>query len=114
LPETTQKAQNDAPSNTTGCTMPTKHRRITISLPPDLDAALVELSEVDKRPQATIVTEFLTEMVPSMHAMSKIAKQLKAGKQAEAKRTLQHWMGDGMAEILAEQSELFNAKKGKK
>ena len=91
--------------------MTTKHRRITISLPPEVDAALAELAKVDNRPQAKIVTEYLVEMVPSMVAMAKIANQMKAGKQADAKRTLQHWLGDSMANVLVEQSEMFKGKK---
>ena len=95
---------NDAP-------MTTKHRRITISLPPEVDAALVALSQAEDRPQAKIVTEILIEFSPMMLDMAKLHAQIKAGKKVDAKRTVQHMLGDQMAALLVEQAEMFKGKK---
>lgn len=91
--------------------MTTKHRRITISLPPEVDAALVALAQAEDRPQAKIVTDVLVEFAPQMLSMAKLHGQIKAGKTADAKRTMQHMVGDQMAAFLAEQAEMFKVKK---
>jgi len=91
--------------------MTTKHRRITISLPPEVDEALLALSEAENRPQAKVVTEILTEFAPQMLSMAKLHAQIKAGQKVDAKRTIQHMLGDQMAQLLTEQSEMFKAKK---
>jgi hypothetical protein len=91
--------------------MTTKHRRITISLPPMVDAALAALAKAEDRPQAKIVTEVLTEFAPMMADMAKLHTQIKAGKKVDAKRTIQHMFGDQMASLLVEQSEMFKGKK---
>jgi predicted transcriptional regulator len=89
----------------------TKHRRITISLPPEVDAALLALAEAEDRPQSKIVTEILTGFAPQMLSMAKLHGQIKAGKTAEAKRTMQHMVGDQMAALLADQGDMFKGKK---
>lgn len=91
--------------------MTTKNRRITISLPPDVDAALLAMAEAEGRPQAKIVTEILTEFAPTMRNMAKLHEQIKAGKKLDAKRTMQHMMGDQLAGLIAEQADFFKGKK---
>jgi predicted DNA-binding protein len=91
--------------------MPTKFKRITISLPPAVEHALSAMAKAEGRPQATIVTEILAEFAPNMLSMAKLHEQIKAGKQVDAKRTMQHMMGDQLAGILAEQSDFFKSKK---
>lgn len=91
--------------------MTTKHRRITISLPPKLDIALAALAAAEDRPQAKVVIDILSEFEPQMLSMAKLHSQVKAGRIADAKRTMQHMLGDQMASLLAEQSEMFKAKK---
>lgn len=44
--------------------MPTKKRRLQLSLDDDLDCALARLSKLVGRPQATIVHEMLRESLP--------------------------------------------------
>lgn len=80
--------------------MPTKLRRITIALPPDLDKAVTELSEVENRPQAGIIIQYLSEMAPTMQGMATIAKQIKAGRTSEAKRTMTHVFGDTLGKMM--------------
>lgn len=91
--------------------MTTKHRRITISLPPEVDIALAAMAKAEGRPQAKIVTEVLQEFTPTMAAMAKLHEQIKAGKKVDAKRTIQHMLGDQMAALITEQSEMFKGKK---
>ena len=91
--------------------MTTKNRRITISLPPEVDTALAALATAEDRPQAKVVTDILIEFAPQMLSMAKLHTQVKAGQTADAKRTIQHMLGDQMASLLAEQSEMFRAKK---
>lgn len=91
--------------------MTTKNRRITISLPPEVDTALAALATAEDRPQAKVVTDILTEFAPQMLSMAKLHAQVKAGQTADAKRTMQHMLGDQMASLLAEQAEMFKGKK---
>ena len=91
--------------------MATKFRRITISLPPELDKALLAMAKAENRPQASIATECLMEFVPTMLAMAKLHDQIKSGKKIDAKRTIQHMLGDQMANLLTEQGEFFKGKK---
>ncbi len=95
--------------------MSTKLRRITISLPVEVDAAIAELAEVTGKPQAGVITGLLQEQVEILVAMAKMARQMKAGQLAQAKRTLQHTLGDQLAELVHDQLD-FQAmkKKGKK
>jgi predicted DNA-binding protein len=90
--------------------MTTKHRRITISLPPEVDVALAAMAKAENRPQAKIVTEVLTEVAPMMLSMAKLHEQIKAGKKVDAKRTIQHMFGDQMATLFSEQGEFFKGK----
>lgn len=91
--------------------MTTKLRRITIALPPEVDTALLAMAKAENRPQAKIVTEILKEFAPTMVAMAKLHEQIKAGKKVDAKRTIQHMIGDQMAGLLVEQGEFFKGKK---
>lgn len=94
--------------------MPSPKRRMALTLPPDLEAALQDLSDATGRPASTLAVELLSEMVPQMHDIAKIARQAKAGQHSAAKRTLQHMLGNAMAEVmLQQQPDLFTKKRGK-
>jgi hypothetical protein len=88
-----QNLAKDAP-------MSTNLRRITITLPIDVDVALVAMSKAEGRPQAKIVTDCLTEFVPVMVQVAKFHQQIKNGKKIDAKQTIQHMFGDAMASLL--------------
>jgi predicted DNA-binding protein len=88
---------------------------MALTLPPELEAALADLSDATGRPGASLAVELLSEMVPQMHDIAKITRQAKAGQSAAAKRTLQHMLGNAMAEVmLQQQPDLFSSKRGKK
>jgi predicted transcriptional regulator len=91
--------------------MTTKLRRITIALPPEVDTALAAMAKAESRPQSKVVVDILQEFAPTMLSMAKLHEQIKAGKKVDAKRTIQHMLGDQMAGLLVEQGEFFKGKK---
>jgi len=94
--------------------MTTTLKRVTISLPDDVAAAVEALATVQGVPQTKIIVSVLTEFAPTMHGLAKIHKQLQEGEKAAAKQTIQHMLGDAMAELLNEQLELAPATKSRK
>jgi predicted DNA-binding protein len=76
---------------------------MALTLPPELETALNDLSDAMGRPAASLATELLTEMVPQIEGLAKIARASKAGNKAAAKRALVHMVGDSMAELLTQQ-----------
>lgn len=95
--------------------MATELRRITISMPDDVAVAVEALANAQGVPQSKAVVSVLAEFAPSMLSLAKFMEQMKAGQKSAAKQTIQHMMGDAMAELLSEQMELVPAKKaGKK
>lgn len=93
--------------------MATQLRRIQISLPDSLQEALSDLAEAQKVPVSKVIVGLLSEMEPQIRDIAKYARLIKDGQIKEAKRTLVHMIGNGMAELLAEQMEL-PIKKGSK
>lgn len=95
--------------------MPSVRRRLALTLPDDVERALFDLADALGKPATKVVTELLQEMVPQLQGLAKIARAGRAGNKAEAKRALQHMLGDTLAEVLtAEQPELFGKPKRKK
>lgn len=89
-------------------------RRLIISCPAPLRAALQDMADATGKPVATCATDILVEMVPQLHDLAKYLRLMKAGKKVAAKQALQHAFGNAYAEILHEQGELHLSKKGKK
>ena len=80
--------------------MASGYRRITISLPPEVDAAIVSLANAQGIPQAKIVQDVLIEFAPTLVHLAKLHQQIKEGKKVDAKQTVQHMLGDAMASLL--------------
>jgi multisubunit Na+/H+ antiporter MnhC subunit len=80
--------------------MASGYRRITISLPPEVDAAIVALANAQGIPQAKIVQDVLIEFAPTLVHLAKLHQQIKEGKKVDAKQTVQHMLGDAMASLL--------------
>ncbi|EJM7150505.1 hypothetical protein NOW40_004964 [Vibrio parahaemolyticus] len=59
--------------------MATDKRRITISLPKEVDEALAEFSEVTGQAQSAFVVSCLVENVESLKLMTKAIKEAKSG-----------------------------------
>lgn len=55
--------------------MPTKFRRLMLTLDPPLDAALARVSALMGKPQATICRELMSEAIPALDAMAKALEQ---------------------------------------
>lgn len=80
--------------------MPTTRQRINLTPSDELKSALQELADAAEKPLSTVVTELLTEMIPQFRDLAKVLRHAKAGKQAAAKRALQHMVGNALAEQL--------------
>lgn len=94
--------------------MTTKLKRVTISLPDDVAEAIELLAKVQDITQTRVIISVLTEFAPTMKGLAKIHQQLKDGEKAAAKQTVQHMLGDAMAELLTDQMELAPATKSLK
>lgn len=87
---------------------------MALTLPPALEAALDDLSDATGRAGATLAVELLSEMTTQMHDIAKIARQAKAGQHLAAKRTLQHMLGNALAEAMVQQQpDLFTKTRNK-
>jgi hypothetical protein len=95
--------------------MPSKLKRVALNLPPDVEAAVTDFAQATGKPVATVIVDFLREMVPQFEALAKMQRQILSGKTSAAKQTLRHMMGDQMAAVLQEaQPELFAKPKAKR
>lgn len=95
--------------------MPSQHRRLILTLPPEIDEAIDRCAAAFDKPRAGVVTDLLREMVPTLNDLAKIAEHTKANRKSAAKRALQHMVGDKLAELMTEmQPELFPERKKKK
>lgn len=90
---------------------PLRHR-IALSLPGGLREALQGFADVSEKPVSVVIVELLLEMQPQIEGLTKMQRQIQAGKVSAAKQTLQHVFGDAMARVMQEsQPELFKGKK---
>lgn len=80
--------------------------RMMLTLPWPLAESLTELSDAMGKPAATVTVDLLKELQPQIDGLAKLVRHAKEGNRAAAKRTLQHMIGDGMAEIINAQLEL--------
>ena len=94
--------------------MATTQKRLTISLPDEVAEAVEALSKAQGIPQSKVITGTLLEFAPTMRSLATFMEQMKAGQKSAAKQTIQHMLGDQMAELMREQMELAPAKKGSK
>lgn len=79
--------------------MSTNLRRITISLPPDLDDALKALAKAQNKPQARLIIETLNEFVPTFKHMVIIMEQANSGHIIEAKRAAKEFIGEALLNL---------------
>jgi len=62
-----------------GVIMPTKLRRVTLSLPPELDQALARFGEVTHGSQAKFIVECLEGSIPVIHGICDAIETAKGG-----------------------------------
>src|SRR5690348_5312018 len=91
-------------------------RRLIISCPAPLRAALEDMADATGKPVATVARGILEEMIPNLHDLAKYFRHIRHGEKSAAKRALQHSFGNAMAEMMTvavEQQELPLTKKSK-
>lgn len=93
--------------------MGTSLRRIQISLPDDVEKAFSEMAELQQLPMSKVIVSFLSDLEPQIRELNKLHRVMKEGNIAEAKRTIAHMVGDGMADFLMEMKEQ-NQSRGKR
>ncbi len=59
--------------------MPTKMRRLNVALPPEVDVALREFSEVTGQSQSAFVSACLVENIESLKLLTQAVKKAKEG-----------------------------------
>lgn len=59
--------------------MAAKNKRIALTVPPDIDAVLAELSRLTNTPKTAIVMELITDLTPSLQQVITSIKQVKEG-----------------------------------
>lgn len=94
--------------------MATPLKRLTISLPRDVDEAVVALSKAQGVPQSKAIISVLKEFTPAMLALAKLTEQMKAGQTSAVHETVRHLMGDAMADLLKEEIDSVPAKRARK
>lgn len=61
--------------------MPAKNPRTNLTLPPDLDAVITDLSDLQGVPKARIITELLLEVQPILEQTRNALKAVKENKE---------------------------------
>ena len=92
--------------------MPTDMRRLQIALPPDVDDALVRLHRISGKPQATIVRELLSDMVPVVLELAEAMEHATASPR-ESFAKLQKVLDQATVEARQAQLDLDAARKRK-
>ena len=94
--------------------MPSQLARMNLTPSLELRAVLVDLADALGKPVATVTVDLLTEMIPQLEGITKMARAAKSGNKAAVKRALVHMVGDNMAELMSmQQPELFPKKRKK-
>jgi len=94
--------------------MATALKRISISLPDEVAEAVEALSKAQCIPQSKAIVYVLLEFAPTMKSLAVFMEQMKAGQKSAAKQTIQHMLGDQMAELMHDQMELAPPTKSRK
>ena len=94
--------------------MPSQLARMNLTPSLELRAVLVDLADALGKPVATVTVDLLTEMIPQLEGITKMARAAKSGNKAAVKSALVHMVGDNMAELMSmQQPELFPKKRKK-
>jgi predicted DNA-binding protein len=79
--------------------MPTKKRRLIITLPPELDAALVRFSKVTGQPQSSFVLSCLMENIESLNLITDAVEQAKAGNISQSEALIAQALGSTILKL---------------
>ena len=88
--------------------MPTNLKRISLSLPPELEHALNELREATGVSPASFIVEMMTEAVPMIHSIVEAANLAKRNN-ADAFQVLGEALTEAMHQGSSVQMELIEA-----
>ena len=77
-----------------------KNKRIALSVPPDIDAVLTALSKATNTPKTAIITELLSDTLPTMRG---VLEAINAAKQGQQELAVQ-----AMAGFLSKASTALN------
>lgn len=84
--------------------MPTKKRRLIISLPHELDVALVRFSEVTGQPQSSFILSCLMENLESLKLMTEAVEQAKSGNLSRYEALMAQALGSTLLKVNASSS----------
>ncbi len=94
---------------------PPNNRRISLTLPPMLEAALYDLAQASGRPVSVVTVELLRPMIPSIIDLAKMTRLVKQGRTEAAKRAIRTILADGGADLVeGKQPDLFTATQRKR
>ncbi len=82
--------------------MPTKKRRLNISLPPELDEALSRFSEVSGQSQSSFVLACLMENIESLKLLTEALEQAKKGNVSEYEKLVAQALGTTLLRVSKE------------
>lgn len=82
--------------------MPTKKRRLNISLPPELDEALSRFSEVSGQSQSSFVLACLMENIESLKLLTEALEQAKKGNVSEYEKLIAQALGTTLLRVTKE------------
>lgn len=85
--------------------MPTNLRRITISLPPDVDQALQRFSDATGGNQSGFVVECLRQSVDTLHALADAVEAAKNGDKAGYEHFIKKSLGDALYPLVSSSSD---------
>lgn len=85
--------------------MPTKLRRITISLPPDVDVALKRFADATGTNQSGFVVECLRQNVETLHALADAVDAAKNGDMAGYERLMKQSIGEALYPLVSPDSD---------
>lgn len=80
--------------------MKPKPRRVALTLPPEIDDILSEISKLTATPKTAIITDILNDAVPAFNQVIEALKQAQSGKKRLAI--------DAMAAFLSDASKNLN------
>ena len=87
--------------------MPSKNRRVALTVPDDLMALLKRLADLHGQPVSAFVVATLQEMQPELEGVARIMEAARSGKEGAQREAVRHMIGDALAGMLQE----FEAKK---
>lgn len=82
--------------------MATKLRRLLVSLPPDVDAALARFSEVTGTPQSKFVVDCLRQNVNTLNTISHAVEAARDGDSKKSTDLLNRAIGEALTSAMSE------------